>query len=165
MTARDKVISSRTIPMLALRHREASNEGNQERDGSRAISGWLSAPPRLLSWRGLDGPVQGLVQSGTGALIFTLRNAALLMFHFELKQVILELVEKRVGWVGEGGRASGAASRKAAAPISNSMPPITYQPNLPAPRVRPGLNSVLSAGVESRAGGATVSSRTGCGAP
>ena len=50
----------------------------------------------LLSRCALDRPVQGLVQRGPGSLVFRLQNAALLVFHFELKQLILKRFP--LGW-------------------------------------------------------------------
>ena len=51
----------------------------------------------LLSRCALDRPVQGLVQRGPGSLVFRLRKAALLVFHFELKQLILEPFKQELG--------------------------------------------------------------------
>jgi hypothetical protein len=65
----------------------------------------------LLSRCALDRPVQGLVQHGPGSLVFWLRNAALLVFHFELKQLILEPFKQELGPPGSSRAVGGLSGR------------------------------------------------------
>ncbi len=51
----------------------------------------------LLSPSVLDGSVQGLVKCSPCTLIFRLRYSALLTAYFELKQLVLEVIEPKIG--------------------------------------------------------------------
>src|SRR6266852_6014844 len=51
----------------------------------------------LLHRRALEGPLQRLVQPGSRSLVFLLRNAALFVFHFELKHFIFQGFEEQGG--------------------------------------------------------------------
>jgi hypothetical protein len=87
--------------MLSLLRDVASHEGNFDDLKKKALlEGRLFQTSSLLSRCTLDGLVQDLIELGTGTFIFTLRNAALLTLYFELKQLILELVELEIGTTG-----------------------------------------------------------------
>lgn len=69
---------------------------NWEGEDARPTAG---GTPALLNSGALEGSFQGLVEGGAGLFVFLLRDAALFVLHFKLKELVLQRLEK---W---GGRA------------------------------------------------------------